>query len=119
MLVFLDDERLVRSLVEGTVADAFGRYSSLSHMCGREPTHEFAHVAIFSWVKYQVPMVGHDGVCQDPHVDEFFSFFEERFEMPIILLYVKDRRAAVSAIDDVIDRVADSDTCSAPEFADN
>ena len=79
--------------------------ASLTDMRGGYPAHEFSHVPIMAWVQYQMPVVRHNGVCEDPHSGKLFSFSEEGFEMRVIGIVMEYLNARVGTVDHVVDGV--------------
>lgn len=71
-------------------------------MAGQPPLHERAEGFGSGGLKHKVEMVGHEAEAEE--LDWMFGFGdgEQVEEGAIILLFVKDRRAAVAPIDDMI-----------------
>jgi hypothetical protein len=62
VLVFLDDERFVSSLIEVTLSNSFFHNVPASGMGISEPRHKLLHIAIIFWIQYQMPMIWHDAI---------------------------------------------------------
>lgn len=75
---------------------------------GGEPAHKFTHVTVVSREEHKVPVVRHECIGQDAHINELFGFSEECFKMPIVLIVVKDGCSTAGAVEDVVYSIADS-----------
>jgi hypothetical protein len=74
-------ERLIPSLVEVTMTDRAVRCMPALCLRFREPTHKRLNVTVLFWLKCEMEVVGHNGVCRDTHVSAFNRLLEHLFKL--------------------------------------
>jgi len=76
----------------------------------REPLHEKGHIAIAARIEKQMPVIGHESVGQEAHIEPLHGIFEQHLEMPVLIWFVKDRPPTIRTVHDVIHEILDIDT---------
>lgn len=113
VVVGLDGEGFVGALVDVPAAGGVSVFVPASDVGDGESLHVSAQVAGLAWAKYQVPVVGHEAVGEDAHVDVFGGLGHDAFKGVVVVGGVEDGHAGDAAVDDVEDHVAGLDTgCS-------
>ncbi|KKU49586.1 MAG: hypothetical protein UX72_C0050G0001, partial [Parcubacteria group bacterium GW2011_GWA2_47_10] len=69
--------------------------------------HEYLQIAVLSWLKYEMPVIRHDAVGKNTHAIQFFGFSKNCFKKLIVLVCMKNLRAGVRTVDDMIDEITD------------
>lgn len=98
----LDGEGFVAVLVE--MAGGFGVVSAVAFDVGIGDPGEIAgQVMVAFGAEDQAPVVGHEAVGEEADVSVDFAVEEDLGEGVVILGFVKDAKAVVAAVDEVVD----------------
>ena len=109
MLIALDDERFVPTLVQMSAPDGFCLGVVATSVRRAEPLQCFADVAILLWIQKQVPVIRHENVRKDAHVKLLAHFIEKILEILIHPAFLKNREPPIGAIDDVVHLISNID----------
>ena len=110
MVVFLDWKGAVASLPD--VAAGVIMLMITADVCGRQPHHIRAQVAVAPRPEREVEMVRHQTVSKETDIDSLARFAEELDEGCEITVFAEDGAATVTAIEDVVGVAAQSVACT-------
>src|SRR3989338_1590236 len=83
---------------------------NLSRVCIGEPVHEGAEITVCFGIEKQMPVIRHEDICQNAHIDKIFCLTEQFLEELVVFLVVENLHATVGTVDDMINLSADIDT---------
>ncbi len=83
-----------------------------SDMCGEQPGHVVAELAVFAWPKGEVEMVGHQAKGQQADGNMLIGLVQEFEEGVVVAILVKDGAPSVPAIEHVVAMPAQGDSKS-------
>ena len=106
MAVALDRKTFVAALIK--MSDAGGAVGGVVTLSVSEcyPSHIVGQIAICSRPKQQMPMVTHNAITANPHIDPLKTFSQNRFKSLEIGILTKNTQSAISTIGNVINVAA-------------
>ena len=100
MIVFRDGKAF-----ESSLPDVAGRMVVVviaAHMCGEQPRHVSAEIAVLAWPKRQMEMVRHQAKAQQAHGHMLLGVAQQLDEGMEIALLMKNGAAAIAAVENVV-----------------
>jgi len=100
MFVLLDRKGLEPPLPDMAAAAVMTVITT--HMGRQQPLHPTAEIAVVVRPKDQMEMVGHQAITEQPHRQSLGCLDEQLNESGVVRVFMKDFRAGVAAIEDVV-----------------
>ena len=106
VLVILNRERLEPSLVHMPRTGGSLMSVPTLGMGKRQPAGEPREVFVFSGPDHKVPVVSHQTIAQQSHVELSDGFDKRSFERFKVFVFVEDRHPSVGSVENMVDQTA-------------
>ena len=106
MPIALDGETFVAALVEMADAGCSVGYMVSLRVSKCYPTHIVGQIAVIARPKQQVPVVTHNAVTANPHIDPLQPFSKNHLKSREISIFAKNMQPTISPIENVVSVVA-------------